>query len=117
MYIVVRKEIIFFFFFFFFFFQAEDGIRVRSPSRGFGDVYKRQSQWRVKFLVKRIKSGDFHLRFFDRSTFLSQRYIQDHHDDETAHYTQSADIGVLFQMRFRNQFLYNDIHHCAGGKG
>src|SRR5665647_852811 len=28
----------------FFFFQAEDGIRVRSPSRGLGDVYKRQSQ-------------------------------------------------------------------------
>ena len=36
-----------FFFFFscfyvFFFFQAEDGIRDRSPSRGLGDVYKRQ---------------------------------------------------------------------------
>ena len=28
---------------FFFFFQAEDGIRDRSPSRGLGDVYKRQS--------------------------------------------------------------------------
>ena len=27
---------------FFFFFQAEDGIRDRSPSRGLGDVYKRQ---------------------------------------------------------------------------
>ena len=25
-----------------FFFQAEDGIRGRSPSRGLGDVYKRQ---------------------------------------------------------------------------
>ena len=36
---------IFFFllFLFFFFFQAEDGIRDRSPSRGLGDVYKRQS--------------------------------------------------------------------------
>ena len=32
----------FFCFFFFFFFQAEDGIRDRSPSRGLGDVYKRQ---------------------------------------------------------------------------
>ena len=30
-------------FFFNFFFQAEDGIRDRSPSRGLGDVYKRQS--------------------------------------------------------------------------
>ena len=27
-----------------FFFQAEDGIRDRSPSRGLGDVYKRQIQ-------------------------------------------------------------------------
>ena len=27
-----------------FFFQAEDGIRDRSPSRGLGDVYKRQYQ-------------------------------------------------------------------------
>ena len=26
------------------FFQAEDGIRDRSPSRGLGDVYKRQYQ-------------------------------------------------------------------------
>ena len=26
-----------------FFFQAEDGIRDRSPSRGLGDVYKRQT--------------------------------------------------------------------------
>ena len=31
-----------FFFFFLFFFQAEDGIRDRRPSRGLGDVYKRQ---------------------------------------------------------------------------
>ena len=31
-----------FFFFLVFFFQAEDGIRDRSPSRGLGDVYKRQ---------------------------------------------------------------------------
>ena len=38
-------DLIFFFIcilFVFFFFQAEDGIRDRSPSRGLGDVYKRQ---------------------------------------------------------------------------
>ena len=29
-----------------FFFQAEDGIRDRSPSRGLGDVYKRQGMCR-----------------------------------------------------------------------
>ena len=28
---------------YFFFFQAEDGIRDRSPSRGLGDVYIRQT--------------------------------------------------------------------------
>ena len=33
---------IYFCFYCFFFFQAEDGIRDRSPSRGLGDVYKRQ---------------------------------------------------------------------------
>ena len=32
----------------FFFFQAEDGIRDRSPSRGLGDVYKRQ---KVRFTI------------------------------------------------------------------
>ena len=36
-----------FFFLFSFFFQAEDGIRDRSPSRGLGDVYKRQFMQRV----------------------------------------------------------------------
>ncbi len=29
----------------YFFCQAEDGIRARSPSRGLGDVYKRQSDY------------------------------------------------------------------------
>ena len=29
------------------FFQAEDGIRDRSPSRGLGDVYKRQAPYSV----------------------------------------------------------------------
>ena len=34
-----------------FFFQAEDGIRDRSPSRGLGDVYKRQD-------AEGVKAGD-----------------------------------------------------------
>ena len=29
--------------------QAEDGIRDRSPSRGLGDVYKRQNLYRPKW--------------------------------------------------------------------
>src|SRR5680860_1897104 len=36
----------------FFFFQAEDGIRDRSPSRGLGDVYKRQ------YLHRAASGGD-----------------------------------------------------------
>src|SRR5665647_3859882 len=38
-----------------FFFQAEDGIRDRSPSRGLGDVYKRQF---VKVFRIVSKDGD-----------------------------------------------------------
>ena len=34
-----------------FFFQAEDGIRDRSPSRGLGDVYKRQVCYFVNVYV------------------------------------------------------------------
>ena len=39
----------------FFFFQAEDGIRDRSPSRGLGDVYKRQD---IAGLVKGASKGE-----------------------------------------------------------
>ena len=48
-----------------FFFQAEDGIRDRSPSRGVGDVYKRQCSqcvWvsRVMwFVVTRLRRSPF----------------------------------------------------------
>ena len=41
----------------FFFFQAEDGIRDRSPSRGLGDVYKRQEMGHSDRLV--IADGNF----------------------------------------------------------
>ena len=49
-----------------FFFQAEDGIRDRSPSRGLGDVYKRQMiscggyQSRSKLDFSHLQ--DFHFR-------------------------------------------------------
>ncbi len=42
---------------FFFFFQAEDGIRDRSPSRGLGDVYKRQDYWGIYRPVNVLKEG------------------------------------------------------------
>ena len=38
-----------------FFFQAEDGIRDRSPSRGLGDVYKRQILLRKHAKSKQIR--------------------------------------------------------------
>ena len=37
-----------------FFFQAEDGIRDRSPSRGLGDVYKRQG---LQNLLQHVESS------------------------------------------------------------
>ena len=43
----------------FFFFQAEDGIRDRSPSRGLGDVYKRQKKSRVSMIFKISLIRDF----------------------------------------------------------
>ena len=42
---------VYLFVFVFFFFQAEDGIRDRSPSRGLGDVYKRQELKRLFFEI------------------------------------------------------------------
>ena len=36
-----------------FFFQAEDGIRDRSPSRGLGDVYKRQQPKQFNHKIKK----------------------------------------------------------------
>ena len=42
---------------FFFFFQAEDGIRDRSPSRGLGDVYKRQVKIGILPLSKKLSDG------------------------------------------------------------
>ena len=40
-----------------FFFQAEDGIRDRSPSRGLGDVYKRQEVQSVQQYWSALDSG------------------------------------------------------------
>ena len=55
---------------FFFFFQAEDGIRDRSPSRGLGDVYKRQ--------ILHNYASDYEQSFLDASQeFLSKNYTDD----------------------------------------
>ncbi len=44
--------------FFFFFFQAEDGIRDFCLSRGLGDVYKRQSDYRGFCVVVDVTDVD-----------------------------------------------------------
>ena len=49
----------------FFFFQAEDGIRDRSPSRGLGDVYKRQDI--VNMIDTKSVSVDAELNVNDNS--------------------------------------------------
>ena len=61
---------------FFFFFQAEDGIRDRSPSRGLGDVYKRQILIQSKIL--RIQPMLFHLylKIFQKVNIKSLVFMQ-----------------------------------------
>ena len=67
-----------------FFFQAEDGIRDRSPSRGLGDVYKRQVHEGVlkqkQFLFLSIdsinsKNESFKRRFSMTRCILGQQYL------------------------------------------
>ena len=63
-----------------FFFQAEDGIRDRSPSRGLGDVYKRQTYrhffinnlLRVKDIIVAINKMD--LVDFSETVFEAVSY-------------------------------------------
>src|SRR5665647_3312409 len=82
----------------FFFFQAEDGIRDRSPSRGLGDVYKRQlfRLYSTIFTSKLIdlipknyalpmffRNGSLHVKRFLLSTVLhqlDQKIIYPHYD-------------------------------------
>ena len=82
-----QKKIFFFFFFFFsfffffFFFQAEDGIRDRSPSRGLGDVYKRQvmkvNEIIRELIMNQANADEIRDRAFDKSgrTLLSLSLI------------------------------------------
>ena len=57
----------------FFFFQAEDGIRDRSPSRGLGDVYKRQVMICFFFSVSETLAGK---RPHEIKEMLQERYVQ-----------------------------------------
>ena len=54
-----------------FFFQAEDGIRDRSPSRGLGDVYKRQSySWLFSILSQAQTGGSSRVDLERRNVIL-----------------------------------------------
>ena len=57
------------------FFQAEDGIRDRSPSRGLGDVYKRQAKSPIRTIEKIIttKKGSKIIIIFKSKSFLQQQ--------------------------------------------
>ena len=64
----------------FFFFQAEDGIRDRSPSRGLGDVYKRQVKSNGTVLVSAMKMNILQMPQYIAVAFRQvQREIQIQH--------------------------------------
>ena len=68
-----------------FFFQAEDGIRDRSPSRGLGDVYKRQDYFLSKYIeIKRTKESAI-------------QYISLYKDDENKIQCETSDEFELLE--------------------
>ena len=58
----------------FFFFQAEDGIRDRSPSRGLGDVYKRQLIGKLANARQTLSDDAF--RLLEKDIFAADLYEQ-----------------------------------------
>ena len=65
---------------FFFFFQAEDGIRDRSPSRGLGDVYKRQLKLDLFYIENYSFLLDIKLIFMTVKIFF-QKEVSEGVDD------------------------------------
>ena len=86
-------------YFFFFFFQAEDGIRDRSPSRGLGDVYKRQ------IVAHEFRPDtDFYISDVEISQFgVTPGFIWTRYPDETM-FAQFIEQAVLLTKdRFKGQ--------------
>ena len=77
---------------FFFFFQAEDGIRDRSPSRGLGDVYKRQGVWSA--LIDDIIQ--------DKKAALSWANNNKNLMDTNYYYQKGEDVLGLLYMSIRD---------------
>ena len=59
---------------FFFFFQAEDGIRDRSPSRGLGDVYKRQDIEEEFQIRKSTVTG--YVQLMEKNGYLTRESVK-----------------------------------------
>ena len=105
-----------FYFWFFFFFQAEDGIRDRSPSRGLGDVYKRQTTDSFNRRLKKYckEAGvPYHsshkIRFYNASTafdgnnLTTLSYLMGHSETATTlHYLRNVNKRKNDRLAFQN---------------
>eukprot|EP01016_Furgasonia_blochmanni_P011156 TRINITY_DN1494_c0_g1_i15.p1 TRINITY_DN1494_c0_g1~~TRINITY_DN1494_c0_g1_i15.p1 ORF type:complete len:334 (-),score=48.17 TRINITY_DN1494_c0_g1_i15:91-1092(-) len=96
----------------FFFFQAEDGIRDRSPSRGLGDVYKRQVQ---------ILMGGFHVVFTGATLFIpalknayKQRKLEEDINRDPALWCCVANLIELSALPLRHSVLLNPLYLYIG---
>eukprot|EP01016_Furgasonia_blochmanni_P040063 TRINITY_DN506_c0_g1_i4.p4 TRINITY_DN506_c0_g1~~TRINITY_DN506_c0_g1_i4.p4 ORF type:complete len:117 (-),score=18.55 TRINITY_DN506_c0_g1_i4:851-1159(-) len=83
----------------FFFFQAEDGIRDRSPSRGLGDVYKRQ------LLYRKLNQNDKDLM----NVFFSEQPIKKKQLYNL--YQAPTDAYVVFEHVPFNMFTSDQINN------
>ena len=103
-----------------FFFQAEDGIRDRSPSRGLGDVYKRQYQGQP---FGRFDSLDPSDGAKTKRTSLSGNWHQssDHELTQFNWYAMSYSLDLFSNFtysleRTSDQFAQMDQRTVVGGK-
>ena len=111
------------YFFFFFFFQAEDGIRDRSPSRGLGDVYKRQVHLeRFVCCLKIKKEQEWKIRLTDslvpenNGYFIIKTGIEggslirvENLSEKEKKMFCSMDIGQLTEELFRLPVFLNEV--------
>ena len=106
----------FFFFFdvlFFFFFQAEDGIRDRSPSRGLGDVYKRQIVDSVEEAIEHInKYNTGHSESIITSDYFNAQKFLDEVDaaavyvNASTRFTDGEEFGFGAEIGISTQKLH-----------
>ena len=78
------------------FFQAEDGIRDRSPSRGLGDVYKRQGLSAYRLIIGSAKE------YLNKNGLIALEHG----------YDQSAAVSDLLD---EHGFVDIKVHHDLAG--